>query len=56
MDSDSSKCDGEVLPLLPILLVAIDIAKVRNEVLIEAPNHKRRRRYPFSTRVPSTTA
>jgi hypothetical protein len=26
------------------LLVAIDIAKVRNEVLIEAPNHKRRRR------------
>ena len=26
------------------LLVALDIAKVRNEVLIEAPNHKRRRR------------
>ena len=26
------------------LLVAIDIAKVRNEVLIEASNHKRRRR------------
>jgi hypothetical protein len=26
------------------LLVAIDIAKVRNEVLIEAPNHKRWRR------------
>jgi hypothetical protein len=26
------------------LLVAIDIAKVRNEVLIEAPTHKRRRR------------
>ena len=23
---------------------AVDIAKVRNEVLIEAPNHKRRRR------------
>ena len=28
------------------VLVAIDIAKVRNEVLIEAPNHKRRRRLP----------
>ncbi|MER9237237.1 IS110 family transposase [Mesorhizobium sp. M0622] len=27
-------------------LVAIDIAKVRNEVLIEAPGHKRRRRLP----------
>ena len=26
------------------VLVAIDIAKVRNEVLIEAPGHKRRRR------------
>jgi hypothetical protein len=26
------------------LLVAVDIAKVRNKVLIEAPNHKRRRR------------
>ena len=26
------------------VLVAIDIAKVRNEVLIEAPDHKRRRR------------
>jgi len=26
------------------LLVALDIAKVRNEVLIEASNHKRRRR------------
>ncbi|EZQ14618.1 hypothetical protein CF98_18970 [Halopseudomonas bauzanensis] len=28
------------------VLVAIDIAKARNEVLIEAPNHKRRRRLP----------
>ncbi|ESX29176.1 hypothetical protein X764_31880 [Mesorhizobium sp. LSHC440A00] len=28
------------------VLVAIDIAKVRNEVLIEAPGHKRRRRLP----------
>ena len=28
------------------VLVAIDIAKVRNEVLIEAPDHKRRRRLP----------
>lgn len=28
------------------VLVAIDIAKVRNEVLIEASNHKRRRRLP----------
>jgi hypothetical protein len=28
------------------VLVAIDIAKVRNEVLIEAPSHKRRRRLP----------
>lgn len=27
------------------MLVAIDIAKVRNEVLIEAPGHKRRRRF-----------
>lgn len=27
-----------------VVLVAIDIAKVRNEVLIEAPGHKRRRR------------
>jgi hypothetical protein len=26
------------------VLVAIDIAKVRNEVLIEASHHKRRRR------------
>ena len=26
------------------VLVAIDIAKVRNEVLIEDPGHKRRRR------------
>jgi hypothetical protein len=26
------------------VLVAIDIAKVRNEVLIEDPSHKRRRR------------
>jgi hypothetical protein len=29
------------------VLVAIDIAKVRNEVLIEAPHHKRRRRLPI---------
>jgi hypothetical protein len=28
------------------VLVAIDIAKVRNEVLIEASGHKRRRRLP----------
>lgn len=28
------------------VLVAIDIAKVRNEVLIEAPGHQRRRRLP----------
>ena len=27
-----------------VVLVAIDIAKMRNEVLIEAPSHKRRRR------------
>ena len=26
------------------VLVAIDVAKMRNEVLIEAPGHKRRRR------------
>ena len=30
--------------LADAVLVAIDIAKVRNEVLIEAPTHKRRRR------------
>ena len=36
--SDSTPADA--------VLVAIDIAKVRNEVLIEASNHKRRRRLP----------
>jgi hypothetical protein len=28
------------------VLVAIDIAKARNEVLIDAPGHRRRRRLP----------
>ena len=37
------------------VLVAIDIAKVRNEVLIEAPGHKRRCRLWSSTPVLSTT-
>ncbi|WP_195180517.1 hypothetical protein [Mesorhizobium sp. INR15] len=32
------------------LLVAIDIAKIRNEVLIEAPGDKRRRRLTPSPR------
>lgn len=32
--------------LADAVLVAIDIAKVCNEVLIEAPSHKRRRRLP----------
>ncbi|MBN9244695.1 MAG: IS110 family transposase, partial [Mesorhizobium sp.] len=35
----------DVIPANAVL-VAIDIAKVRNEVLIEAPGHKRRRRLP----------
>jgi hypothetical protein len=36
-------------------LVAIDIAKVRNEVLIEAPGYKRRRGCRCTTIVQSMT-
>ena len=38
------------------VLVAIDIAKARNEVLIEMPEHPTPRVCPCSTPVPSTTA
>jgi transposase len=40
---ETTMTNRQPIPMDP-LLVAIDIAKVRNEVLIEAPNHKRRRR------------
>ena len=44
-------------PISPdAVLVAIDIAKVRNEVLIEAPHISDGGVCPFSTRVPSMTA
>jgi len=38
------------------VLVAIDVAKVRNQILIELPGSGRRRRLSGSTPVPSTTA
>lgn len=37
------------------VLVAIDVAKVRNEMLIEAPGHKRRRRLSVLKRVQNMT-
>jgi hypothetical protein len=38
------------------MLVAIDITKARNEVLIEAPGHDRRRRLAVPNTRPSTIA